>query len=298
MINKIKNKLTSNLQIYKTDIKKKGLYWSIVHRLYKLYLLKTLLTPLVNYTKPDFIIHEGNKLYIDKWDDAISQELLQSKQWEKYETKVFRDNIKKGDIVVDIGAHIGYYTLIAAKSVGTKGKVYAFEPDKKNYTILLKNISSNGFKNIIPINKAITAKSGKLKLFINSKNTGDHRIYDSLDNRNFVEIESVSLDDYFKNKSLNFIKMDIQGSEVGALLGASLILKNNKSIKLITEFWPGGLQLNGEHPKNLLTILKRNQFTLYDIDEAKERHTIIDEEELLYKYQTTFDDFTNLLCMR
>jgi hypothetical protein len=70
---RFKKKIKNNFIIYRTDIKQKGIYWSVVHRLYKIPLLRILLSPLVNYIKPNFIMYEGNKLYIDKWDEAISQ---------------------------------------------------------------------------------------------------------------------------------------------------------------------------------------------------------------------------------
>ena len=69
-------------------------------------------------------------------------------------TALVKRIVRNGDIVVDIGAHIGYYTLIFARLVGPKGKVFAFEPEPNNFNLLIKNIKINGYKNIIPVQKA------------------------------------------------------------------------------------------------------------------------------------------------
>lgn len=298
MINKIFNKFKNNISIYKSDLESKGLYWSLIHRIYKITVLKKILTPLTNFLKPQYLMIENNRFYIDKWDDVISQELILSNRWEDYQTTLFKQNIKKGDVVIDIGAHIGYYTLIAANIVGKKGKVYAFEPDLKNFNILVKNIKVNKFKNIIPINKAVAEKNGKLDLFINPTNTGDHRIYQSKDKRKTMKINVITLNNMLRNEKVDLIKMDIQGSELVALKGASYILAKNKNIKIITEFWPGGLNLSGGSPKEFLQLLRSSKFTLYNIDEEKNRLSVITDKKLLSVYQASEDAFTNLLCIR
>ena len=74
--------------------------------------------PLINILRPNFTLIDNFKLYIDKSDRIVSEKLLVYKKWEEYETKIFKENLKTGDTVLDIGAHIGYYTLIASNKVG------------------------------------------------------------------------------------------------------------------------------------------------------------------------------------
>ena len=88
---------------------------------------------------------QGNKMFMD----AKASGLVLTGYWEKYETELFKKVVKEGMTVVDIGAHIGYYTLIAANLAGKKGKVYAFEPEAENYSLLVKNIKVNGYQNIV-----------------------------------------------------------------------------------------------------------------------------------------------------
>lgn len=108
---------------------------------------------------------QGNKMYVNTEDKSIVPYLLLDHVWEKYKTELFKKIITQGMTVVDIGASIGYYTLIAAKLVGKTGVVYAFEPEPCNYELLIKNIELNGFTNIVPIKKAVSNRHGKAKLY-------------------------------------------------------------------------------------------------------------------------------------
>ena len=237
----------------------RGVLWTVVHQIYENPYTKAVVSPVVNFFKPESLIIGGHRMYIDKDDRVISLELILSGKWEKFEASLFEQNIKPGNIVIDIGAHIGYYTLIAAKRVGPKGKVYAFEPLPKNFELLKKNVEVNGYKNVVLVNKAVSNKNGKSKLFLsNEDNFGDQRIYDPEGNRRSTSIRTIKLDTFFKNKEkrINVIKMDIQGSEVKALTGASEVLRKNKKMKILTEFWPRGLYLSGSSGRDYLELLK------------------------------------------
>lgn len=300
MSNMIFTKAINNIVIYNQDIKAKGLYWSIIHRLYKFSSIKKILLPAVNYFKPEYLEIEGNKFYIDKSDTAVSQELILSGKWEEYETHLFKKNIHRGNVVLDIGAHIGYYTLIAARKVGVKGKVYAFEPDPRNFALLKKNVQQNGYKNVVLVNKAVADKSGNLKLFLNRDNTGDHRIYNSFDKRESINITAITLDEYFKdkNKKVDVIKMDIQGSEVKALTGCKKLIKQNKKVKILTEFWPNGLKLSGSSAEKYINFLVKNNFTLLNINEEKKQIKKITKKELLSIDNSKIDNFRYLFCVK
>ena len=300
MFQKISDKIKTNLRIYQNDIATKGLYWSIIHRLYKIPTLRKVLTPFVNILKPDYVMAGGHKLYIDKWDTTISQELILSGKWEDYETELFKKNIKPGDTVVDIGAHIGYYTVIAAQLVGDKGKVYAFEPDPKNYQLLQRNVKLNGYSNVVLVNKAVSDKSGQAHLFLNNENTGDHRIFNPELDRRSLSIATTTLDDFFKDKEkrVDIIKMDIQGAEARAFQGAMKVIARNRHIKLITEFYPQALQQSEISAEEYLALLQKHTFKLFNIDEVKRTTKPVTNNQLLASYPLAPETFTNLLCVR
>jgi FkbM family methyltransferase len=304
MLTKIQNKIKSNIRIYRKDIKSKGVYWSVVHRLYKIPTVKKIISPVINIAKPEYLYIQNNKFYIDKWDGAVSQELILSGKWEEYETKLFKENIKSGDVVVDIGAHIGYYTLIAAAIVGKKGRVYAFEPNHKNFQILKKNVEENNYKNIVLINKAVSNRNKKGFLFLNSENTGDHRVFDSKDSRKVETIQTITLDKYFDNKEkeIHMLKMDIQGSEANAFQGGIKIIKKSKNIKIISEFQPALIKMSGMSAKKYLHLLRQVGFKIYNIDIHIDKITkITSDSNLLAAYpdsDLSQTNFTNIFCKK
>ena len=220
--------------------------------------------------------------------------------YEPYETELIKKQIKKGDVILDIGANIGYYTLIFANIVGKEGRVYAFEPDPENFAILKKNIEINNYDNVVLIRKAVSNKSGKIRLYLCEDNKGDHRIYDSYDGRESIDIEAITLDEYFKdyNGRIPLIKMDIQGAEFGAFEGMTSILKKNKNIKIFTEFWPQGLQKFGTSADKYLNLLLKQDFKLYTINERLKKIDVVRPDELLKALPPHRIEHVNLFCIR
>ena len=117
---------------------------------------KKILKTIKSSSEPVFV--NGFKMYLDKQDSSgFSLET----GYEKIETQVMKDNIKKGDVVIDCGANIGYYSLLFSKLVGDSGKVFAFEPDPTNFSLLQKNLKENNIKNVIALNLAVSDKNEK-----------------------------------------------------------------------------------------------------------------------------------------
>ena len=242
----------------------------------------------------------GQNMFIDPGDSIVSPFLLRDGYFEPFETAVMESAIKPGDVVLDIGANIGYYTLIFAKLVGEQGKVYAFEPDPSNFALLKKNVRANGYRNVICVPKAVSDVAGPLSLFLCPDNKGDHRIYSSEDTRATVGIEALRLDDYFADYEgvINFVKMDIQGSESRALRGMVGLLRSHPEAKLVTEFWPGGIRRCGDSGRDYLDSLEGLGFHLLHIDEETETCSPVSAGELLALYPGDDERFGNLFCVR
>lgn len=158
--------------------------------------------------KPEFVEMWGNKIFLDPLD----HHLLSIQEYPIH--RIIKEVIKPADVVVDIGANIGILTVYFAQLVGPQGRVYAFEPEPSNFALLCKNIEVNGYKNVILEKKAVSDKSGKVNLQISESMTA-HRIKETDENDDFVEIDCISLDDYFRDYSgkIHFIKIDTEGIE-------------------------------------------------------------------------------------
>lgn len=184
---------------------------------------------------------------------------------EKAVAELFKDIVKEGMRVVDAGAHIGYYTLLAAKRVGKSGKVFAFEPEPYGYSLLSKNIELNQFDNVVLVRKAISDKEGTARLWLPPCREAAS-IFASRDADESTLVETITLDEFFKdNPSIDVIKMDIEGAEMAALKGAREIISRNKNLKILLEFHPLGILASGYSPEELLRDLRRNGFRLFFI---------------------------------
>jgi len=248
--------------------------------------------------KPDFIITKkyGHKMFLDKIDSLY---LSVNKDWGDFEKEVIEKQIKKGDVILDIGANIGFYTLIMAKLVGEKGKVYAFEADPTNFEILKKNVEVNGYKNIVLVNKVVSNKNEKIKFYVDRGNTAGNSLFNG-DKEEYNEVDAIKIDDYFpNNKKIDFIKIDIEGSEGRAMKGMVNLLEKNKEIKIVTEVYPQLLndvgKEEGINAKDYLNLLQEKNFKLYDVDEKNKSIVLSSPEEILNKYK---NKWTNLLCKR
>lgn len=245
---------------------------------------------------PEFVMAEGHKIYLDSKD---SLGLSLDPNYESQETQLLKKIIKKNSTVIDIGANIGYFTLLLAKLVGPDGKVFSFEPDPNNFSILEKNVKVNGYSNVVLTQKAISDKTETTKLYLCKYSNGMHRIYESEMCEGHVEIESSRLDDFFKSikfdGEVNFIKIDTEGSEVKVIHGIKNILKANKDIKILVEFEPGSIVQSGYLPKELLTEIRSHGFKIIPL-ESKNILKEISTEELLKKYNEKNLTYVNLFC--
>jgi FkbM family methyltransferase len=248
---------------------------------------------------------DGITMYLNENDHVISRHLAFHKVWEPYETTVTKKFLDKNTIFIDIGANIGYYSLLAGS---ISKKVLSFEPEKKNFQILSENISVNSFYNITPYNYAITNNIGTSNFYLNTKgNAGDHRFFsDDLlqtnEERVCVQVNCITLDEFCSKNFIepNIIKMDIQGSEMLALQGMKKILNESKDLVLFTEFWPQGMIATGESPEEFLTKLLDHGFSIFEINGIKNRIDRKSNEQLLQTNKGNSYQYveTNLLCLK
>lgn len=156
--------------------------------------------------------------------------------WEKFETTLFKKLVKKGMVVVDIGANVVYYALLAVNLVGEKGRVFAFEPNPRSYALLMKNIDANGLHNVVAYPMAVSDRIRVAKLFTRRNHLGGGGLWYSPEGRKSINVNTTTLDGCLgkMNCPINIVKMDIDGSETASLRGMRNIMKKNDLTILVT----------------------------------------------------------------
>ena len=216
-------------------------------------------------------------------DKYIGQRIALEK-YEPYETKLILRQTKKGDAVIDVGANIGYYTILLANKVGNEGKVYAFEPDKTNFKILEKNIKANNLKNVVAINAAVGSKNEINILYKSKDNLGDHKLFNDQNiMSNIQEVNIIKLDDFIKDTEINLLKIDVQGWEPEVINGAKKIIRRDKPI-IFLEYSPASYQKAKLDGKEMMKFLRKIYLKIWWID------------EWLYIYKNLSQKIINEIC--
>jgi len=265
--------------------------------------LKKFVNTIESSLKSDFVEFFGGKMYLDSND---SMGLSIRGVYGPASTRAVLENVKIGNVVVDLGANIGYYSLILAKLVGNEGKVFSFEPVPKNFSKLEKNIKLNNYSNVIAENIAISNFNGQTELFVSQKTIGGSTLYEPKQiksHQNFlpISVSTMTLDNYLKSKTnhenIDFLKIDIEGSEVNALKGATNILKNPK-LKILIEISPLHLEDANSSPNELLDLLSQNNFKFYLANDNDDTIEFIIKENIFKKLESVKPYSINIFCKK
>lgn len=165
-----------------------------------------------NLVKDEFAVFETkNNLQIKIRVDSTDLMAL-TNVWMIKEYEIEKFHINKNDIIIDIGAHIGLFSLLVSKSC-LDGKIFSFEPIQENFNLLVDNLKSNKLNNVFPFNLAVAKNTSDVKLFLDNDDSA-HSIFRK--DTNFVSVKSISLQKIFDDNDINFckiLKLDCEGAE-------------------------------------------------------------------------------------
>jgi FkbM family methyltransferase len=210
-----------------------------------------------------------NKMFVDTRDLLIAPWLLMHGEWEPEETELVKKLIKAGDVFVDVGANLGYYSLIAAR-VGAS-HVYAFEAQPSTYELLGKNVIINWMTKFITYeNLAVYSHTTDLEFFVRNNYPGNSSLGftppDQLgkwfDTTTAVKVHAVSLDDYFADRpgKIDLLKVDVEGAEPAVFDGARRTLAQNRDIKILCEWSPDQMATARQDPARLIEVWAEQGF--------------------------------------
>lgn len=189
------------------------------------------------------------RLLLDERDEWITPTLVATKGWEPGQTALLGERLRPGMTVLDGGAHAGYFTCQAARLVGPRGLVLAFEPAPRNFELLTANVWRNGFGNVACFPWALGDASGHLPFRLSATNTGDHR----LGGDGGVVVRVARLDDVPGiGPPLDVVKLDVQGWEERALRGMEALLAGSPDVLVLVELSPADARAAGSDPRALL----------------------------------------------
>jgi FkbM family methyltransferase len=158
------------------------------------------------------------------------------------EQRWLSENLRRGDVFWDLGANIGFFTLLAARLVGEPGEVVAFEPWPDNARQLRRNVELNGFRNVIIEESAVGANTGSQAFAMPAPGRRDAaRLVDDTRPGSLV-VQVTTIDDYAarRPRTPTVVKIDIEGAEIEALSGAMGLIGSARPIFLVEVHWLGG----------------------------------------------------------
>jgi FkbM family methyltransferase len=210
------------------------------------------------------------QLYIDRHQttQAKMYECFAANQlYEPGLARLFAEVLQAGDCVVDVGAHIGYFTLLAATLVGPHGKVFAFELDEENANQLSANIALNNYTHVVPCRGAVGSANTTVPYFLNADDEGGHALWDiggQLANArsgapcHTRSVEMMTLDAVLSQQELaavKLIKISAEGAEYDVILGGTQTLIKYDVPYIVCRLHPFALRQMGQAENELRSFM-------------------------------------------
>ena len=176
------------------------------------------------------------------------QNYLMSNEYEPVTTKIVEELVKPGHIAIDIGASIGYFSMLLSRCVGVSGRVYSFEPTREGFKYLCENRLANEATNVNPFNLAAWSHEDLVQMPMSS--------YAS--NKQWAN--GVAIDKFLSDRGItkiDFIKMYIDGAEPWAIQGLEKIFLNNPDLIMICEYYPKYIEASNGNPKIFHDLLEK-----------------------------------------
>jgi len=216
-----------------------------------------------------YLDHNGFKIHFGKEDSDQAAFIVTNNDYETETREAIENILERGDVFVDLGANIGFFTLLAARIVGPEGKVFAFEPTPSTRKFLVKNVLENDFNDRVVIeNYAISDRRSKAKFSVTALSEYNSICVGEGGREGTIEVDTISLDEYFLEKGMmrvDLIKMDIEGQELPAMRGMGNINEGNQEIKIIFEYHKEHIKYNKLTSIEIFQLLKDYGFKNFTV---------------------------------
>jgi FkbM family methyltransferase len=218
----------------------------------------------------------GQKLRIAPSKSIVEFRMALCGTYEPAMTRYLTEVLSPGMKVVDVGAHIGFFTLTAAAQVGPSGRVLAIEPHPRNYASLQGNVELNCYLNVVTLPIAVGADAGDMPLDLPSDTAFTSFAAAAGEGSAIVRVET--LDQALSDAAFDrcdLVKIDIEGAELLALRGMEETLERNPAIRLVIEVHPPLIAALGGSALELVDLLGQHGFALSKLDAEGSPHRVV-----------------------
>ena len=216
--------------------------------------------------------HRARLSFRTDFSQAIAKTLFFYGYYEQNVTSVLLRMLNSGQSVIDVGAHLGYWTMHMASAVGERGRVISFEPNPRMYGELAVNVAMNGFNNVHTVCAAAAEQSGHRAFYSRSMErsvVGSLVAHDEATGGTTFDVKTVSIDAYCDEQRLDkidILKMDIEGGELMAIPGMSAGIAAGRYCRVLLELHPKQLAANESSAMELLDVFRRAGYRCFRIE--------------------------------
>lgn len=244
---------------------------------------------------------DGTKMFVDARDISIAPHLMLDGVWEEWTERVLRQLLEPGHAVVEVGANVGYFTLIAAHEVGATGSVIAFECDPVLAQIVRDNIEINGLQKIARVDeRAASDRDGTATFYATDRHRGNGTLLAGLeqvpsnahDARAAIDVQTTTLDTALGDARVDLLKIDAEGAETAIFRGAAALLEGGRVATIVAEWYPAYVHAAGDDPRTVLEAFAARGYAFSAIDMKRRRMNGVSIEQLIER------DVTELVMRR
>lgn len=177
--------------------------------------------------------------------DRASLYSIEEGRFEPSTVQRFKEVVKLGMTVIDIGSYLGYYSIIASRLVGPSGRIYSFEPNPESFFYMYRNVVANHCGNVVAYRKAVSFQGGNRNLYINREDVTRTSLFPRTGTGRSILVESTTVDEVVGSKEVDVVKIDVEGAELHVLTGMERTIRGNPGLILFVELNPASLQEAG-----------------------------------------------------
>lgn len=195
-------------------------------------------------------------LYLHRDSHFLSVAVIRRGEWEPVTTRLLESLLEGSSTMVDVGANIGWHTLVAAR---VARRVWAFEPEPSNVALLRRNVELNRLGNVTVVPKAVADHAGTIDLWLSETSAGHHSTSHVVGRRK-LQVPSTTLDTEFPVETIDVLKIDTEGAEPQVLAGAEALIASRRIKNIVLEWKPEAWV-----PRDVLS----ERFDAYTVDDQR-----------------------------